>query len=107
MRVGSKAFLIRRAALAGVRPDDIANELGINPDYVRSAVSRLRRAGEPIPRHARGKDPTAISVRLGTGSETYRHLAREAAKRELAPQDLARRILATVCRDNLFTAVLE
>ncbi|WP_020184809.1 hypothetical protein [Methylopila sp. 73B] len=92
---------IEPLALAGMRPKDIAVRLGASQDYVRAAMSRMRKRGVPIPKFEGGNLSRTFDDR---GWATLRA---HAERRDLSVRALIKKTVLKLVEDDLFDAVLD
>ena len=106
--------IMRRWYCLGETQGEIGAALGIPPDSVRIVIqrqsrypSRMRRSAyTPAPKPPKPPaKPVAVFVEVPR--DVYRLIAHEARARRMPAADLARAVLAEVCKSNLFKAVLE
>ena len=109
VRRGRKRFnedtiaLIRDLVSKGVRAAEIANELGTSVGSLR--VTCCRRGIALRPTHPPGHPENLVSVRVPI--ETYRDYLAAAERRAQSAKQLISALLATIARDDLFSAVLD
>ncbi|CAH1657660.1 hypothetical protein CHELA1G11_13020 [Hyphomicrobiales bacterium] len=94
---------VRRMAIAGTRPCDIARALGTTINTVDGMLCRLRRKGEPIPDFRRLR---ADGIPPKKYAGVLKAIDAEAMNRGVSREDLIAKILTAVTEDNLFAAVI-
>lgn len=90
-------------AETGVSQRDIAGRFGLSKTTVSKWIIAARRKGRAVPVPT---DRTGVTVLSGDSKSLIR-LRAEAERRHVSPEMLGSVLLATICADDLFNAVLE
>lgn len=92
----------------GHDPAAIAATLGTSPAAVRSTLSKLRRAGEDVPRaRAARLDGAGLRISVSLPDALAARLEAEAAARGVSSRDLAAQVIACALRDDMVGAILD
>lgn len=106
MRSSSEAAIVS-LALAGMRPCDIAAQVGRQPSTVYHYLARARRSGVAIPRFKFGSGWSGRRFLVALDPCLKPRLAAAAAQRGIDPREMAARLIDACVSSDLIDAVLD